>query len=982
MAWVQIKKAARLYTSCIFMVLFVTLTLSIFPSYSESTNITFTKIKELSNFPILIPISEGNTNGDSTYEGADYFADLDIQGNDDYLSLGTFKNNSVRILKLNKDDGSLILSESQAFTDPITGGSQAATRGPNTITPDGKVLFFPGNGPNESGFDRIYSYSISSGGHYFFLPSDLPTTLRVTPNSKYLVYLQANTTNNNLASIQSVEIKENASLNEAFIGQFISEEIQAGTTLEFANGPGAKDRANVIGIFSNLQHGKNGSGDGFAIFKTNQNSGTNTILKEFKKSSRNNPLPVVFNNSSFVGFSGFELVEKDSGTYLFVSYVENSSVNFPGYDYITRVIIFKVVTTSTSVELIQAGSPFETTFQLSPCNEKKFQGISGQLKIVDNNLYIADNNPTQDKNYFAVFNINWGSILTGTNSSDTLTLASVPKKINETKGERATDLIITKDNKLAYLTTIQPKGATSTKIKGYSLEYINIPRSQLLSELNKEGICTAEITKPSKQFEEPEILKDITKPPSQNFSTPLAGISLSQGTTTGRPPLFGSTTGSTSPSTFSPPSASISTRPNLPQEFPKTFPGFQETINEFLTETTANIGRPTRQPTAPAQPEYKTEDKATQKGIPIQEPIRQESRIPSEEDLLDLLLVEAEEEEELKGDIEIEGLDLVLLSSESSKLEATPLKTSSINSLDLSGKDQIIIPPKVPWISFSEEGIQEAKIETIENNSTKKANKQEDTKKAITKSEAEKPKLIQVSELSGAINKGDGGYLINLKNNIKLKKKDLDNISYVIINKKDEVLEIDGETLNSLSGKILAKLSFENIKESGTYKLVVLLDKGKDKKEVISKGKIDIFNSYEFENVGKKTTKINEKPTISTIDGRIVGDSYKGGKIVRLVLHGKNFASRLIMIKNKLYISQPLKTNTSISFVGSENTEIIRTRILHKGCKMLVVIRLADPNISSVPLTISTPFGQFLKEKIGIKLLNGSTQRSTKLELD
>ena len=288
-------KNYKLFTALLLNILLLTQSLvSCFAQTNECTKIKFTPVAS-----VEIPKNIGNTNNDPTFEATEAFCDLDIAASkENVLSACIHKNNSARILQIN-NDGTINLLSNAAVTDPVTNNDPAATRGVCALNSLGNKLFFLGNGPKEFGYDRIYSYSINTENNKndFFVPPDLGTSVTVTPNDKFLVYLQANTSNNNLASIQSVEIKKDGSLNKSFVGQDLAKVTEAGTgaNIEFVKSQNSVSSNITVGIFSNLKQGRAGSGDAFTIFRTNQITGTNKILSEYKKNSPEHPLPELFN---------------------------------------------------------------------------------------------------------------------------------------------------------------------------------------------------------------------------------------------------------------------------------------------------------------------------------------------------------------------------------------------------------------------------------------------------------------------------------------------------------------------------------------------------------------------------------------------------------------------------------------------------------------------------------------------------------------
>lgn len=923
------------------------------PGKTQSTSCTKVKITPLGNFPIEIPTTPGDTNSDNTFENIDQFADLDIPSNKEtnQVSFCIHRNNAARILSLDPTNGALSLSDSLALTDPISSSNYAATRGVCSVSPQGDQLFFPGIGPAKFGYDRIYLYNITSTkvfskpeNNYFYIPSDLTKSTAITPNGKYLVYLQANTSNKNLASLLSVEIKADKSLSQSSVGQDLAQTVSAGTYLEIAKEQDNTNLNFVYGAFANLQQGKNASGDSFGIFQTNQTTGTNTILAEFKKGDTDFPLPDLFNTSSFVGFSGFKLVKKDSDLFLFISYIENNSDSLPGFNYITKLALFKVNIKNNlggSLDIVQAGKAITTAFQLTPCGSNNFHGISGPLWISNDLVYIVDNNSSQaaSGNYIAAYFVNWDNASLASQDTEIMKLASLPQKITQSPGERPTDLIISRNNKFAYIASIDTKTSPNAKIIGYSLEESTTNCNQLNKELI-DSICNlpALETQQEEPFKKPDApLPQAVKlnQPAQTSSTSSVSTSNTslapvnffplQGTQTlniGRPPLFGS-----------PPFGSKLTNIGRP---PSAWENF---TSPFKTES--NIANN-------AFKEYKPSSAF------IKDLTNNQQKIPS---------------------------------FPSTVLTPTETKTFNtlnidIKSLELRGEDQIVIAPRTPYISFNTKPLETAKIESVSPSPTLKASPIDSTAETSTPKAETLPPIIQSSEIRGAISGGTGTYLISLKQGVALKTKDLKSIIHVVIDNNKNITILPATNTLTSTNKILATLTFPNILQSGTVTLATLLNRGGTKREVIAKSKMKILNPFDFENAGEETNKIVELPLITKILGRIAGDSYHGGKIIRLTFVGKNFASRLIKINNQLFIAEPLKAHTSISFGNEKDFEILRVRVLNKGSKMFVTLRFTGSDLNNIPFTISTPKGQLVKDKLGIKLFSQSPVRSVTLDLD
>lgn len=977
------------------------------PVQSQSTSCIKTNIIPLEKFPIEVPITIGNSNNDQTFENVNQFADLDIPLflDANIISICIHNNNSARILKLDPSTGNLTLSESTALTDPVTSGDPASTRGTCTLSPNGDIAAFGGLGPAEAGFDRIYLYDVKEGaasfekpeGKNFFIPSDLVTSTAITPDSKFLIFLQGNTQENNLASLQSVEIKIDNSLDQSSVGQANAKALNAGTYLEVADSPDSENSKFAFGSFSNLQQGKSGSGSGFAIFKINKDTGANTILGEYIKGNSDFPLPDIFNTSSFVGFSGFKLLQKGGDLFLLASYIENSSSDFPNFNYITKLALLKINIKgkkSKSIELTVVGKPIYTVFKKAPCDGKIFRGISGPIWISgSNNVFYVVDNKENSENYFSAFSIDWNTVPNATDK-EVIRIASVPYKVSEADSkERSTDIVVTENNKFAYLATTDTVRSDKVKIFGFSLKHSNTDCFLLADELSKSGLCNmptlalAKIKEDKPTVGLPEVPKtvkdsndsilgidteakgDEVAPPNSQQTNIASSVVINdpQGTT-GRPPAFGSVSQAPGTSNLFPPTKKANELPPelldlikgnkeiKPPELPKPIEG-----KEIKQETELN----TQVQISKKEELQKQEDKTKNK-----------EEIPEEDEIE---LIEKEEiqlSEELKnelGDLSddiFDSFDLALLPSTSTTISTEKLQNIDIKSLNLGGEDQSIIQPKIPFISFENISIKEAVVEDI--NSKKEEVKPE----KIDKLKETKP--AQSIESRGVIKAGYGGYIISLKKGVKLKTEDLNNIIYLITAKGEKEKFIEGDTSLISGNKILAELSFDEEMPMGTVTLATILDQGNDKKEVIAKGEITLFDPLNFENAGDKFRKISEEPIINNIQARIVGDSAKGGKIIRLLLIGENFASRLIKINNQLFIAEPSKSHTSISFVNENGIEIIRSRVLNKGTKMLVTLRFKGADFSSRAFTVSTPKGQTFNNEIDIKLTSNQSNGNAK----
>lgn len=315
--------------------------------------------------------------------------------------------------------------------------------------------------------------------------------------------------------------------------------------------------------------------------------------------------------------------------------------------------------------------------------------------------------------------------------------------------------------------------------------------------------------------------------------------------------------------------------------------------------------------------------------------------------------------------------EIKLIPSEVLSLRSDTSLTVDTMSLDLSGPDQVISTPSIPLISFAEQGLETATLESLNGKNPAPAKKQ--TKKT------ESP--IQTIETHGVIKSGFSGYTLKLKDSVMIKPADVKNIIYAVIDSKKKLTVLPSGTIELKGNSLTAKLSFPETINSGVGTLVALLNKGGGKKEVLSKGSIKLFDSFSFENVGEKGIKTG-LPKVKQIQAQITGHSKKGGKIIRLLLNGENFASRSIKINGKQFISEPNKSHTYISFTDEKDIQILRTRVLNKGRQILLVIRFTGDDITNRSFTISTPKGQFFSKKTEIKLLSKPPVRNVILDLD
>lgn len=951
------------------------------PAYSQCVKNT---IKPISGVPLLIPFTQGNTNNDKTYENIDPFLDLDLSSQNS-LSSCAFKNNAARVINIDPTNGSIKLQEGLAQTDPVTTGANATIRGICTFTPNGDQLYFPGNGPKEFGFDRIYPYKTSptlqriqeNNKNDFFIPSDFTTSVTVTPNGKYLIYLQGNSIKNNLASIQSVDIKTNTTLGEFSRGQAPAKALEAGSYLEFANGSDPSFQYSY-GIFSNLQQGKSGSGTGFAIFTTDQQTGTNAILAEFKKDTKDFTLPEIFTRQTFGGFSGFKLVQRDFELFLFISYFENDpNAGFPDFNYVTKLAIFKISTnpTSRATTISLVGRPLSTVFK--SCNSSKYHGISGPIQILDDKLYIAD---SKNENYLASYSINWDSI--STNSGGLLRLSSTPIQTTANGQERNTDIVLNSNNKFAYIATSDIKDSSKSKVTGFTIESVNINCSTLDAELASNGIC--------------EIDQDIKLSLDDTSTTEDKPNQKSQNPTKGNPEKPASNQVPNQPTNQAvnrPANTNQQPTLNLNQNPTSQASNTQQQFQQSQGSS-ANFGRPqnafgsdgafgSSQPSSFNQ--YPSSNKSGKMTKPVKLSTSKTSRLAQNNSGVEL------------PNIEITQSDL-----------KPSFKNKDKNTLaqDVQEEDQIIITPYISRFIFSFLGTEsekpkaKQKSKVINTSSGQVSNtltvrtlpdgmliieklqvgKISTSSGFIATTEAEQqeddlpilPPASQSTKINGLVKGSNTALLLNIKQGIKIKQKDLKNISYSIINNGNKSIPIVEETILTGSNKLLVKLAIPESTQTGEIIFIAALSKKGNKKETISKSRFTIVDSFTFENIDSQSK--SELPQISTIKARVCGASIHGGKIVRLTITGNNFASRLITINGQRFISGSNNSHSHITFLDTSenNIQALRTRVLNKGTKMLITLRFNGNDLENIPFIISTPKGHLFKDKTGLKLFSNS----------
>lgn len=1005
-------------------------------AYSQNNDCIKVNIKPIEQKPIEIPFTPGNTNNDFTFNNISPFADLDILENPEgsVLSSCIFKNNSARILNIDTQNGFLTLSNSIGITDSITTNDPGAIRGTCSFSQINNQLFFTGIGPDIFGFDRIYPFTVNEGIlnrvtenniKNFFIPSNLSTALATTPNGKFLVYIQADTLNNNLASIQSIPITSNMALGKSFIGQALAKVTTAGTYIEFVSKP---DSDFIFGIFSNIQEGKEGSGDSFAIFKTNQINGTNFILFEFKKDDSR--LPDLFSSPEFIGFSGFKFINKDNELYLFISYLENNSI-----DIVSKLALFKVEARSElakSISLRQIGEPILTPVKFAPCNENKIFNVSGPLWVDNDTVYITGINTKLITSYF----IDWNAITNNTETNKIFKLSSKPL----TTIERNTDLILTMDSKFVYIASVGIQEPPDVKISGYEIEKSSVNCTDLKTQLLMAGICSIDNKPPELILNIPnqtvKINQDTILNLNNNFkdegnitytliNNPASSFTQINGNIITIHPVNNSQAGTynitveakdeeglTNITSFN---IEVLIEPN-PQSTSPT----STTTGGTVILVPPSTSSPTETPPKPSPTNTQPLDtESIPKPQPSSPPTTSDNAQPS-----DVML------EPILPDLpKLPDIELVPSDSE---------QNIDINLLDLSGPDQVIIVPDIPQIIFTNEppqsssgsivlsgkvtdccscetgnlicnenvvpvcdggavrcigtgsmilaccrGVPEKLVCNGDDLTIKCVEKQDIKKQLLNKLKTDQIP-VKTSLTRGAITRGNSGFLINLKSNIKLKESDLNHITHILIDSQKEITVLTSKTFLVGNNKLLVDLTFPELLNEDTYLLVSLLNKEKNKQEVLAKGNLKIVNSLDFKNVspqsGKKITI--KLPIVDKIKVRTVRNSIDGSKIIRLIITGRNFASRLIEVNNKLFISQPFTTNTILSFVDNSKVDILRTRVLTSGNTILVVLRFKGLDITKIPLTISTPKGQIFYNPAQFNVLTNEFERNIKLDLD
>lgn len=1068
----NLKRKKLVSLNIYFYVSFLLLFGEISPAFSQ--NLDCVKAKITPQESVELNAGKGETNNDPVYDSLRQYIDLDISPSDDGISACILKSDGVRIINLNPSSGTLNLSSRVGNTDVLSQGA-AALRAVCAFSPDSSQVFAIGSGSPEVGLDRIYPFNVNGAtlsrvqegnSSDTFTPSDLATALAVAPGKKYLVYVQNNSTSH-LASIQSVEIKGDNSLEKSFIGQDLASVLDGGSYIEFGKDSGSSKFA--FGAFSDLQQGIPGSGKGFGIFKTNLSTGVNFILKEFKKGSLESPLPDGLDTPNFVGISGVKFIKRGSDYFLFVSYFENDlNAGFGDFSYITKLALLKVnirneVTKTTSLNLV--GKPILTVFKTPPCSENSFHGISGPLWVNDSILYLADNN---NESFFATYSINWDAINSADSNTEIITLSSFPVLTNQNGNEKNTDIVSTLSNKFAYVGSSNISGDPSAKIFGYSIEESSASCKNLTKTL---GLCELLLSKPSLNSDSDTSSNNNPGTESTNSSTTSGTVSsttsgtvssttsgtvssTTSGTTTANSDATSSTSSSstTSGTVYQPPIAA----PYYP-------PSSVSNINTGRPSSITGSGRPinvtaTPRP-IPTPPKIKPRPSPTPKSTP--------EATPNPTPTLDIK----------PPSIDLNAIGTTTLSSDSSQF-------IDVKSLDLKGSDQVVIPPLIPRIVLSEalvlpeieidEGsspkataspapeseisIEEVPITTCcscdkgnlvcNKNSTpycdggnvkcvgpenmiisccrslmgvEQCNGDDPTIKClnpVTKSVKLESKTVSkvdvvkladktvsnpenkivdksgktpsvdqadvinnADETLGLINAGSAGVLINLSPGTTLKSKDIKNVSQLIIDKDSNVIVLSSANFLSSPNQLLSKLVLPSDLKVGVNTLVTVINQGGGKKKVIAKSPIKVFDSYQFSNIGDESAK--DLPKISKIDGRYVGESKKGGSIIRLTLYGNNFASKSVKVGSQSFHSGDSKTLTTFSLTQNGNIEVIRTRVLKRGKRMLITLRYTgSDDLSGKSFTLSTPKGHIYYEKLGIKLNTKKPVRSVILDLD
>lgn len=1082
---------------------FVLLLFNQLPSYSQADLCTKTSFTKNENNFIKIPVNEGATNNDPTFTNVSPFTKLNISSDKSLLSACIFKNNSVRFLKYNSISGNLELTNSLGNTDPVSSNDTGAIRGGCTFSSAGDQFFSLGIGPSITGFDRIYPYQVSASGSIartmdnlvddFFIPPDLATSVAITPNSQYLIYLQGNTSNENLSSLQSIQIKPDKSLNKSFIGQAISRLIPAGNYLDLIDSEFSANSKFVYGIYSNLQLGKGGSGDGFGIFKTNQSTGLNSILAEFKKGSNDNPLPELFNKPEFKGFSGFKFIERNTGKFLVISYFEEDTNDlFPEFNYVTKLALFRVdirSQLSKTASLVQVGLPAITVFKTAPCNSNNFHGISGPVDIVGNIIYLADNNSNEslskNETYVSSYFVDWENIDSAGANSKVIKPSSEPFRVTTNMLENNTDIAVTRDGKFAFIATSSTRGINNTNIYSFPLQYSSVDCSSIRNFLENVGVCPMDRKAPWLASPMPTItvalnqnktikLEDYFQSSddlsySLGDNLPVDFISIENNKLKLKPisesslgkfedltikakDRFGQTVSAKfsikvtkTPAETPPQPTSIPTTSN-PSSQPvvnSNSPVFNSGGNsgssfDSGSDSSPDAGSPgtASLPStnyAPPQPTYNSNPQSDPfTGAPIGRPDGNPSNISNSI----LQALNASMDLQNKKELSFPTLPKLPMPNRAARpgsevsinkpslpdipnIELRPgdevgkkiVQSLDIKTLDLSGPDQIIISPQIPYIVIPEK-ISDVNLEKNSVTCTCSTGKPECSNKGmpvckggtvkcigenslkiacckddqcnendpsitslnlgmlnLVKEDPANKKPIQTKEIRGIIKGSEAGLIVFLKNEVMITPKDTENLIYAIIDKDQKVEVLAGLTKIESPNKVFTKVSFPGEISTGESTFVLVLNKGGGKNLVLSKGKIKVFSNKDFENISTKSgqkVKIKE-PKVTKIIGRVVTNAEDGGKIVRLVITGVNFASRVISVQDSLFQSRPLTTNTVINFSDNKNIEILRVRVLPKGSKILVTLKVKNNSLNS-PLTISTPNGQIYLDNLGVNL--------------
>lgn len=1031
-----VKSNVSLFAS--FLLLFSELS----PAISQTLDCVKNKISPQS--PMQVSTSKGETNNDPVYDSLRQFTDLDISPSDDSISTCILKSDGVRIINLNPSVGSLQLSSRVGNTDASAALRGVCAFSPDSSqvfalgsgSPDvGLDRIYPYN-VSGSSLSRVQGES----GDNAFIPSDLATALAVPPGKKFLVYVQNNSTSN-IASIQSVEIKADNTLAKSFVGQDLANTLKGGSYLEFAKESDPQSAKFAFGAFSDLQQGIPGSGTGIGIFKTNLSSGVNFILGEFKKGVS---FPDVFNTQHFVGISGLKFVKKDSSLYLFVSYFENNSdAGFGAFSYITKLALLKVNVRnemSKTASLSLVGKPTTTVFKTQPCGDNSFHGISGPIWVNDSTLYLTDNN---NENFFATYEIDWSAVDSADFNTEVISLSSSPVLTSQDSGEKNTDIVSTLSNKFVYVASSNLSDS-SAKVFGFSIEQTPVSCKNFIKNLGlceltlSSGVSTGMSGGNGSGNGSSDNDNDTGSNSGGGLNTDTGSNNINNIPTTST----SSSTSSSSTSSSSSTTSGSTSAPSSVYQPPAYQPSYQPPSYPSNTgRPTASYGSgrptsaiPTPKPT-PKPPKAKptptpkpgAEPAATPEAAPditpppIELNATETTTLTSDSSqFIDIMSLD------LKGDDQtvIPPLIPYIILSQSIELATiepadnasptpipSPVVQTSTQELPISsccscetgnlicnkgsnsfceGGNVKCVGPGNKIISCCKSvmGVEQCNGDdpTIKClNTVTRVVKPDDKaiEKAVKKAvvEATPPQITTSLETIGVINSGSAGVLVNLKPSITLKSKDLKNISQLIIDKDQKATLVQSANFLLSPKVLLTKLVLSSSIKPGVVTLVTVLNQGGGKKQVIAKSPVKVYDSYSFSNVGDDKAK--SLPTVSKIDGKYVGESKKGGSLIRLYLYGSNFASKSVKVGSQSFRSDVNKTLTTFSFADASNVSVIRTRVLNRGKRILITLRYTGTDdLSNKAFTISTPKGHFFSEKLGVKLAAKKPVRSVILGLD